>query len=380
MSFSLPGTNLYYLPRDDLAPEKYEEIISPVSAWSRINSEYVFDDRLPPGFQLINMHKREFNGYTNQLPPYGPREQEKLKRMLYSGEVVMLGDFSESPGRLFYINNYGELICRDLLAFNLSRVKNIICEYKRSVARRDYSARCGKPRPTVLSVQLSGRKQPAPLNTINSKMAGRLLAAGGIYNGNPEAFRQTAEQLGGDAPAGYDQLMNDQTKGLLIASVSVVAGFGIGSLNTPGRISELKKLHVLGKVEGEYSAISPGPLNARFAETFSGGVYKEITLSTDTTFFRGGQAGTALGRFFSYEKPLGIIQTRIDKAILPEWSDGSKSIIDSYYEINIPAGSKVYVGQVGYQTNLYAGGTEQVFIPAPWTIPGVKTLDFGALK
>jgi hypothetical protein len=57
--------------------------------------------------------------------------------------------------------------------------------------------------------------------TINSKAAGRLLAAGGIYNGNIEGFRQTAEQLGGDALAGYDQVMDN--KGLIIVGVSAAA-------------------------------------------------------------------------------------------------------------------------------------------------------------
>ncbi|RJT32659.1 hypothetical protein [Rahnella woolbedingensis] len=227
-----------------------------------------------------------------------------------------------------------------------------------------------KPAPTVKLAQHG--------ETINSKAAGRLLAAGGLYNGNVEGYHQAAEQLGGDALAGYDQVMDN--KGLLIAGASVAAGLGMGGLGAAGEISELKNLHVLGNVEGEYSAIAPGPLSDRFAETFSGGVYKEITLSSDTIFYRGGQDGTELGRFFSYEKPQGVLQSRIDKAILPEWPDGSKSIIDSYYEIKIPAGTKVYVGEIGYQTDLYSGGTEQVVIPAPWEIPGVETLDFGGLK
>lgn len=70
-------------------------------------------------------------------------------------------------------------------------------------------------------------------------------------------------------------------KGLVIAGASVAAGLGLGRL---GAASELNNLHVLGKVEGEYSMIKPGPLNERFAETFSGGAYKGITLSQDTTF------------------------------------------------------------------------------------------------
>ena len=63
--------NLYYLPRDNLAPEKYEEIVNPLSARPQIKSEYVFDDSLMPCFQLINMRRRDFHGYTNQLPPHG---------------------------------------------------------------------------------------------------------------------------------------------------------------------------------------------------------------------------------------------------------------------------------------------------------------------
>ncbi|GLR08323.1 hypothetical protein [Mixta theicola] len=246
MSFSLPGTDFYYLPRDDLAPEKYEEIISPRSAWSHIDSKYVFDDRPTLGFQLINMHEREFSGYSNQPPPHGPRERDKLKRMLFSGEVVMLGGFSASKGWLFYIDEHGELICRDPLAFKFDGAQGVIREYKRSIARRDYSRRGGKPRATVLPAPLAKIKQPAPLNTINSKAAGRLLAAGGIYNGNPDGFRQTAEQLGGEAPAGYDQMMSDQAKGLLIAGASIAAGLTMGRLRVgddkiAGPANKLKK-------------------------------------------------------------------------------------------------------------------------------------------
>ncbi|URQ59793.1 hypothetical protein LQ939_13595 [Pantoea alhagi] len=231
MSLSLPGTDLYYLPRDDLAPEKYEEIISPYSAWWHTDSKYVFDDRPTLGFQLINMHQRDVNGYTNQLPPYGPREREKLRRMLFSGEVVMLGGSSVTKGELFYIDEHGELICRSPLAFKFDGARDIIREYKRSVARRDYSRKGGKPRPTVLPARQAKVTQSAQLNIINSKAAGRLLAAGGMYNGNPEGFRQTAEQLGGDALAGYQQMMSAEVKGLLITGASVAAGLTMGRLH-----------------------------------------------------------------------------------------------------------------------------------------------------
>lgn len=78
------------------------------------------------------------------------------------------------------------------------------------------------------------------LKTLNSKSVGRLLAAGGIYNGNTEGFHKTAEQLGGDAPAGYDQVMDN--KGLLIAGASVVAGLTMGRM----RFTELDEFEIFG--------------------------------------------------------------------------------------------------------------------------------------
>ncbi len=40
MSFNLPGMYLYYLSRDNLAPEEYESKISTQAAWARIRREY----------------------------------------------------------------------------------------------------------------------------------------------------------------------------------------------------------------------------------------------------------------------------------------------------------------------------------------------------
>lgn len=81
---------------------------------------------------------------------------------------------------------------------------------------------------------------------INNKAAGRLLAAGGVYNGNVEGFRHTAEQLGGDAIKGYDQVLNETTSGLMVAAASLLV------IRNPAATSEIssylgkyKKAHVL---------------------------------------------------------------------------------------------------------------------------------------
>lgn len=101
-----------------------------------------------------------------------------------------------------------------------------------------------KPPPTVKEHYSHAPIQHAQATkTINNKAAGRLLAAGGIYNGNIEGFHKTVQQLGGDAPAGYDQVMDN--KGLIIAGASVAAGLRMGKINIPG---ELEKLSSLSKI------------------------------------------------------------------------------------------------------------------------------------
>lgn len=95
-----------------------------------------------------------------------------------------------------------------------------------------------KPSPTIKHHYSDVPIQHAQAGkTINSKAAGRLLAAGGIYNGNIEGFNQTAQQLGGDAPAGYDQVMDN--KGLLITAASVAAGLAMARINVAGELEEL---------------------------------------------------------------------------------------------------------------------------------------------
>lgn len=44
MSFSLPGTDLYYLARDNLSPEEYERIMPPEKAWHMIRRDFFFSD------------------------------------------------------------------------------------------------------------------------------------------------------------------------------------------------------------------------------------------------------------------------------------------------------------------------------------------------
>lgn len=138
--------------------------------------------------------------------------------------------------------------------------------------------------------------------------------------------------------------------------------------------------HRLGRINGTYSAIEPGPLPDNIAGTFSGGRYKAVTLEKDTILKRAGTENQPLGQFFAQESPKSVLQTRIDKAVLPEWPSGAKSPIDTVFEVKIPAGTQVYVGEVGSQGGIYVGGTEQIVVAKPWLIKGVEVVSASPIK
>ncbi len=145
------------------------------------------------------------------------------------------------------------------------------------------------------------------------------------------------------------------------------------------KIEEVAK-HKLGNITGNYSAIEPGPLDDRLAETFAGGRYTRVVLEKDTILRRAGVEDQPLGQFFGQEAQSGVLQTRIDKAVLPEWPGGGKSPIDTAFDVKIPAGTEVYIGEVGSQGGFYVGGTEQIVVVKPWMIEGVEVMGASPLK
>ncbi|MEP9091625.1 HNH endonuclease signature motif containing protein [Enterobacter cloacae] len=249
MSFSLPGFNLFYLSRDNLEPEKYELITRPSVTWDYIRQEYEFDERYRDHYHVEGLRPRPScsrsyayqNNHSN-----GFNTERRLRYLVFRGEVVMLNRYG-SPGELFYIDEEGQLICRNYHVFEMNGAERILREYRNSVGCRYY--RSGKPRPTSFALSFSGgTSAPASeptYQTINSKAAGRLLAAGGVYNGNIKGFRKTAEQLGGDAVKGYDQVLNEQTAGTAIAAASILLA------KRPNSESFGEVYNYLGKVRGE---------------------------------------------------------------------------------------------------------------------------------
>lgn len=249
MSFSLPGFNLFYLSRDNLEPEKYELITRPSVTWDYISQEYEFDDRYRDHYHVEGLRPRPSysrsyayqNNHSN-----GFNTERRLRYLVFRGEVVMLNRYG-TPGELFYIDEEGQLICKNYHVFEMNGAEQILREYRNSVGCRYH--RTGKPRPTSFALSFSGgtlasASEPS-YQTINSKAAGRLLAAGGVYNGNVEGFRKTAEQLGGDAVKGYEQVLNEQTAGTAIVAASILLA------KRPNSESFDEVYSYLGKVRGE---------------------------------------------------------------------------------------------------------------------------------
>jgi hypothetical protein len=145
-----------------------------------------------------------------------------------------------------------------------------------------------------------------------------------------------------------------------------------------------------GTPDYEYNMIeNPGPiagLRGNPAANFAGGRYDEVTLRRDTTLYRGGTSGTPLGQWFTRERPASIAQVRIDTAVRPQWIDPktgailASSPIDTVYRVKIPAGTKIYPGPTANQGDIYVGGKEQIFVPRPWSIPGVEVTGSESLK
>lgn len=72
--------------------------------------------------------------------------------------------------------------------------------------------------------------------------------------------------------------------------------------------------------------MSPGSRSDDLVGTFSGGRYSSGALAKDTVLYRAGPAGKPLGQFFTREPPAGLLQTRIDQAVLPEWPNGGNRL------------------------------------------------------
>lgn len=209
---------------DDIYLDDFPNIIHPNTA-ARYLEETARPNRiirewdLPGNYGLFVSRYRQFHF---QQPWMAYRD---VLDDIRSGKVVLLGN--DAIGHVITgVQTSSGNLRHDLPLFLHSRLSYLISHQLK--------------RPVYCVLRSAPIQHAQAAKTINSKAAGRLLAAGGVYNGNIEGFRKTAEQLGGDAPAGYEQVMDN--KGLLITGASVAAGLTMGRMRFP----ELEALEHFG--------------------------------------------------------------------------------------------------------------------------------------
>ena len=252
----------------ELSPEDFQYILRPSVAFEQARiyyhvseDDYHYTDAKISGFDP----PRRKQGHVNLFAVSGQRRRagyrdnvyDNTERNLDMGWLIGCNTFEGWDHRKnpFYFDDKGELIY-DCFMDHWHPWFEMHVRQAYEKCLNNHNGR--KPEPTVKQRAYPYGGEPEQhaqaAKTINSKAAGRLLAAGGIYNGNIEGFKQTANQLGGDAPAGYDQLMNDQSKGLIIAGASIAAGLGIGRLGAMSELGELSKLSKIPKFESVSAA------------------------------------------------------------------------------------------------------------------------------
>ncbi|EJJ1914580.1 hypothetical protein NIP80_004767 [Salmonella enterica] len=182
---------LWELERE-LSPDEFQHILTPDAALEKAALTYDLDYR--------NYTSPPVNEAPNLLPlpkdkPY-PRSgydpvYDSLEVNLMEGWIIGLDtdehwDDTVNP---FHINATGELVFDGVDPFCW-----VISDFQRAYQLAINSQNGRKPAATE-KFRPSGEpvQHAQAAKTINSKAAGRLLAAGGIYNGNIEGFRQAAE-------------------------------------------------------------------------------------------------------------------------------------------------------------------------------------------
>ncbi|WP_406914996.1 DUF6883 domain-containing protein [Enterobacter quasiroggenkampii] len=239
-----------------LDPEDFQYILTPAGSLREAciyyNLSYEANGHsltfgLPKKKYSVSPHQRPYERrYRSDADPIYDEVKHELKiGWLVGVDTSRRWSSDRNP---FYIDNNGELIFTPTSSSWHAWYKDeILSAYRHVIADRQGR----KPAPTQRMHYDYYAPTTAPSEkTLNSKAVGRLLAAGGIYNGNITGFHETALQLGGDAPAGYEQVMNN--KGLIIASASVAAGLTMGRLNPLSEIDEISGFSKIPTLESPY--------------------------------------------------------------------------------------------------------------------------------
>lgn len=234
----------------ELVPEDFQYILRPAVAFEKARFYYDLEYENYNHFSIHQMPNRK-SGFINPSSPMYQRKQNGMYDGAYDHtehniDTGWYFGFDKSEkwsyyNNPFYFDENGDLIYDCFMEhWHEWFEMEVRTAYEKCL--NNHQGR--KPAPTQKIHYSDAPIQHAQAaKTINSKAAGRLLAAGGIYNGNVEGFRKTAEQLGGDAIKGYDQVLNEQTAGTAIAAASILLAkraTNVEGMNT-----------YLGKLRGE---------------------------------------------------------------------------------------------------------------------------------
>ncbi|TDT00503.1 colicin D [Erwinia rhapontici] len=175
-----------------------------------------------------------------------------------------------------------------------------------------------KPAPTLKKHYIgdSGQQSP-PGKMLNSKAAGRLLAAGGVYNGNVAGFRKTAEQLGGDAVKGYDQILNEKTSGSMIAAAAVLFAKTARNPLTRGELSSslVENNSLSGDKARKAGILIPGKKIPNI----------ETVIVSDSVAFSAKQ----LDKKFKHASDFGVVTTKKNGDTIIEYQTAIKLHLDN---------------------------------------------------
>ncbi|MCA2025022.1 HNH endonuclease [Enterobacter sp. K16B] len=209
----------------------FEKIVSPKRGLELACCYYELDYRKVSSSNRYELPKRKWDGdrYFGQRyrrENYDPIYEE-VERNLQVGWYIAVDRrehwcWSRNP---FYFDKNGEIVYESFMPGPWeSSFRDAVMSAYREVVERNRGI---KPRPTQkIQYGVPGNIEPEEhtqsTKTLNDKNVGRLLAAGGVYNGNIEGFKKTAEQLGGEALEGYKGVMTDTNIGIGIATASIL--------------------------------------------------------------------------------------------------------------------------------------------------------------
>lgn len=238
-----------------LSPEDFPLILSPWDALAQAETHYDLNPHHYSSCGAFELPHRLYSGkQTWQRAPAGYADPvyDRVKHWLEIGWLIGIGPMTHWSAfhHPFHVNEYGELVCDDPGRYHSWYIHEVISGYNRAVAARRGIKAVPTQRFAYGSAYTEPEQHAQAGKMLNNKSVGRLLAAGGIYNGNIEGFAKAAQDLGDETVEGYRQILNEKTAGSAIALSSLL--LAVRRTGTTMSISELEKLHsYLGKANGK---------------------------------------------------------------------------------------------------------------------------------